>query len=93
MKRENIGKALAIQTKLQILEQWISALENPDRLDILIRDPYAPPGDRLLNIKKDADYSSITEIPSSVTSDFFLVWVDSYLNKERDFLLDKMEEL
>jgi hypothetical protein len=93
MKRENIGKALAIQTKLQKLEQWISALENPDRLDILIRDPNAPAEERILTVKNDIDFSSPTEIPSSVTSGFFLLWIQSYLNQERNFLLEKLEEL
>ena len=93
MNRENIGKALAIQTKLQKLEQWISALEHPERLDILIRDPNAQAEERLLTIKNDIDFSIPTEIPSSVTSGFFLVWVQSYLNQDRDFLLEKLEEL
>ena len=93
MKRENIGRALTIQTKLQKLEQWISALEHPERLEILIRNPNGPAEDRLLTIKHDVDYSVTNEIPSSVTSGFFLAWVDSYLNQERNFLLDKLNEL
>jgi hypothetical protein len=93
MKRENIGRALAIQTKLQKLEHWIAALEHPERLHILIRDPNAPAEERLLTIKHDIDYSITTEIPSSVTSGFFLAWVEAYLNNERNILLNKIEEL
>ena len=93
MKRENIGKALAIQTKLQKLEQWISALEHSERLEILIRDPNAPAEDRFLTVRNDADIISVTEIPSSVTSGFFLVWVDSYLNQERNYLLNQLKDL
>jgi hypothetical protein len=93
MKRENIGKALAIQTKLQKLEQWISALEHPERLDILIRDPNAPAEDRLLTIKHDVDYSLQTDIPSSVTSGVFLAWVESYLNQERNYFLNQIQDL
>jgi hypothetical protein len=93
MKRENIGRALAIQNKLQKLEQWISALEHPERLDILIRDPNAPGEDRLLTIKHDVDYSLPTDIPTSVTSGVFLAWVEAYLNRERNFLLNQLEQL
>jgi hypothetical protein len=93
MKRENIGKALAIQTKLQKLEQWISALEHPERLDILIRDPNAPAEERLLTIKHDVDYSLPTDIPCSVTSGVFLAWVEAYLNQERNYFLNQIQDL
>ena len=93
MKRENIGKALAIQNKLQKLEQWISALEHPERLDILIRDPNAPAEERLLTIKHNVNHSILTDIPSSVSSGVFLAWVESYLNQERNYFLNQIQDL
>jgi hypothetical protein len=93
MKRENIGMALAIQNKLQYLEQWISALENKDKLEIIIRNPNGPEDDRVLIMKQNFDLMSKMPMPTNEQSDALVDWVRAYFMAEKIGLMIKMEEL
>lgn len=93
MKRENIGMALAIQNKLQYLEQWISALENKDKLEIIIRNPNGPEDDRVLIMKQNFDVMSKMPMPTNEQSDALVDWVRAYFMAEKVGLMIKMEEL
>jgi hypothetical protein len=93
MKRENIGMALAIQNKLQYLEHWISALENKDKLEIIIRNPNGPEDDRVLIMKQNFDVMSKMPMPTNEQSDALVDWVRAYFMAEKIGLMIKMEEL
>jgi len=93
MKRENIGMALAIQNKLQYLEHWISALENKDKLEIIIRNPNGPEDDRVLIMKQNFDVMSKMPMPTNEQSDALVDWVLAYFMAEKIGLMIKMEEL
>lgn len=94
MKRENIGLALAIQDKLQYCEMWIKFLDNPDKLEILIRNPEGPESHKLLSIKKNIDpVTSMPQVYSTKYTDDFLEWAKQYLISERLILLNDLEKL
>lgn len=93
MKRENIGMALAIQNKLQYLEHWISALENKDKLEIIIRNPNGAKDDRVLVMKRNFDVMSKMPMPTNEQSDALVDWVRAYFIAEKAGLLIQLEKL
>jgi hypothetical protein len=92
MKRENIGRAMQIESRLRLLETWIKLLDQKKDLEIVIH--YNSESDDPFQIRMGNDYDLKNgRILMDEQGESFINHIQDYYKKERTISLQELEML